>query len=99
MSYSYNPNGEKVHAYILELDAISFGVLMANFAHSIFSNDSCAYTIEKWWKFCDDVAEWLIYDDEEFANSLNIYTPTECADCGGKGWSLNPIEHEYYCGS
>jgi len=95
--YSYNPNGQKVYDLLKDWDAISFACTMAEFAHSPFSNDDCSYTISKWYKFCDEVAEWLLYEDEAHANSLGIFTPSECAECLGKGWFENPIEHNSYC--
>jgi len=83
--YNYNPNGKKVYnlleQWLENRDYISWAVLVADFAH-YHRTDSTTYVLEKWWKFCDELAEYILWEDPERANEIGLAMPEDCKECG-----------------
>ena len=74
---NYTENGEKVFNYfgncpLGECDVMTFAVTMAEFAVSGYSIDDVVYTVEKWYKYCDEIAEWLLVTNPEWAKELGL---------------------------
>jgi len=87
----YNPNGQKVfkllEKWLEDRDYISWAVLVADFAHHN-RTDSTTYTLEKWWKFCDEIAEYILWEDPERANEIGLVEPEDCEECGQTSYQV-----------
>jgi hypothetical protein len=71
--YDYTKNGEAFYNYVLnKVEMVEFAQIMVEFSHSIFANDDCSYIVNKWYKYCDEIAEFLLYDNEDYANTMGI---------------------------
>ena len=88
----YNPNGEKVFKELtrwLEDRAYTdWAVLVADFAH-YNRNDTTSYVLEKWWKYCDEIAEYILWDDTERASDWDLVEPITCEECGEISYEID----------
>lgn len=76
-------NAQRIAEALEKMGKIEFALVVGGYAHSVGEyGDGFEYIVSKPWKYLDEIAEWLLEEDQESAvESYNLMVRETCQEC------------------
>ena len=94
-------NGRAMYDYIKNQITYypDFALMVGGYAHEEgdrYDSDGFEYIVNKWWKYCDEIAEWYLGKNPEHAADLGILAKVTCEECYSDFDPREP-DHDWDC--
>jgi hypothetical protein len=90
-----SPNAQIVEFAIQNYNVVQYARVVGGYANA--SGNDYEYVIEKPWKWLDEIAQWLLETNAEYAKDLGLLADVTCDECYGVGDNGNELEHDSSC--
>ena len=90
-----SPNAQIVEFAIQNYGVVDYALIVGGYANA--SGNDYEYIVAKPWKWLDEIAQWLLESNAEYAKELGLVADVSCNECHADGRDGYEIEHDSSC--